>query len=484
MKKLAELLKEIKNINITGSSDVTVADIFSDSRFVSGSSLFVAVKGTAADGHVFIDQAIEKGATVIVCQERPSSLPKHVTFVQVEDSADALGIIASAFYGHPSRKLKLTGITGTNGKTTVATLLFHAFRNLGYSAGLLSTVVNKLNDLEIPATHTTPDQISLNRILSQMVSEGCSHCFMEVSSHAVAQKRIAGIQFAGGVFTNLTHDHLDYHGDFSSYRDAKKEFFDMLPDTAFALTNLDDSNGMFMLQNSKAKKYGYALKKQAEFKGVILENSMDGLQMKIANNDIHFHLKGKFNAYNLMAIYGTMSLLGIECLVALAEMSQLKHVEGRFHPVENARKIHAIVDYAHTPDAVENVLKTLDELRTRNETLFVVIGAGGNRDRTKRPVMAAIAAKYADRLILTSDNPRNEDPMEIITEMKHGLSAEDLLKTLIIPDRLEAIKTACMMATTRDIILLAGKGHETYQEIKGVRYPFDDVKVLYDLLNT
>lgn len=482
MKQLNELLLKCQVKEISGDTSGEISDIAMDSRVIRDGSLFIAVKGTHVDGHEFIQQAVEKGARAVVCEEIPSSVSENVTYILVDDSAESLGYIASAFYDFPSEKLILTGITGTNGKTTVATLLYEVFRSLGYKTGLLSTVVNKINENIIPSTHTTPDQISVNRLLSLMVEEGCTHCFMEVSSHAIDQKRISGLDFNTGVFTNLTHDHLDYHKDFKSYRDAKKKFFDSLPASAIAISNADDPNGSVMLQNTKARKVFYALRKPVEIKGVIIENSMEGLQLKIGRNEVHFHLRGKFNAYNLLGIYGVCMFLGLDEQTSLTAMSNLRHVDGRFHPVANERNIYAFVDYAHTPDAIENVLKTLDELRSRNETLFVIVGAGGNRDRLKRPVMAAIAARFADRLILTSDNPRDEEPQFILDEMKKGLDSVQLSHTMIIQDRYEAIKTACLMAKQGDIILVAGKGHETYQEIKGVRYPFDDKKVLSELL--
>jgi len=484
MRTLNHIINETEVIEIHGSSSIEVSAVSMDSRYIEKGSLFVAVKGETVDGHQFINQAINNGAAAVVCEQLPESLTPGICYVEVPETSSALGHIASAFYGFPSRKLKLVGITGTNGKTTTASLLHETFRTLGFQVGLLSTVTNKINDECIPSTHTTPDQITLNRLLSQMVEHGCSYCFMEVSSHAVVQNRIAALEFAGGVFTNLTHDHLDYHKDFKSYRDAKKLFFDRLPTTAFALSNADDPNGHIMLQNTLASKSYYSLRKPAEVKGIILENSMDGILMKIGRQEIHLQLRGKFNAYNCLAIFGVAKLLGQDESEVLPAMSQLKQVDGRFHPIENIKGIHAIVDYAHTPDAIENVLKTLDELRTRNETLFVVVGAGGNRDKTKRPVMAAIAARFADRLILTSDNPRNENPSEIIEDMKKGLDTFQLTRTLVIQDRLEAIKTACFMAEKDDIILVAGKGHETYQEIQGVKHPFDDKQILFTILNT
>jgi UDP-N-acetylmuramoyl-L-alanyl-D-glutamate--2,6-diaminopimelate ligase len=484
MKALNHIISDLEVLEFHGNSSVEVNYLSMDSRNIEPDTLFVAVRGVTVDGHHFINQSIDKGATVIVCEDFPELLRRDICYIKVHETSSALGYIASAYYGYPSQKLKLVGITGTNGKTTTASLLHETFRSLGFQVGLLSTVNNKVNDDCIPSTHTTPDQITLNSLLAQMVDQGCSHCFMEVSSHAVVQNRISALVFAGGVFTNITHDHLDYHKDFKSYRDVKKRFFDQLPATAFALSNADDPNGNIMLQNTRASKSYYSLRKPAEIKGVILENSMDGLLMRIGRQEIHLQLRGKFNAYNILAIFGTAKLLGQDEMEVLPVMSQLKHVDGRFHPIKNKKGVHAYVDYAHTPDAIENVMKTLDELRTRNETLFVVVGAGGNRDKTKRPVMAAIAARFADRLILTSDNPRNENPLVIIEEMKKGLDTFQLTRTLVIQDRKEAIKAACFMAEKGDIILVAGKGHETYQEIDGVKHPFDDKQILFEILNT
>jgi len=483
MKKLGELIPNIEVAGVYGNTDIDIVDLTMDSRTVVSGSLFVALRGEVVNGHDYITKAIEKGAAAVVCEVLPVELNQSVTFICVKDSSIALGMIASAFFDHPSHKLVLTGVTGTNGKTTTATLLHQTFRNMGFGSGLFSTVANYVNEEKLDTSHTTPDPIVLNRTMKHMVDQGCECCFMEVSSHAIVQNRIAGLRFAGAIFTNLTHDHLDYHGDFKSYRDAKKKFFDDLDSNAFALSNADDSNGSFVLQNTKARKFFYSLQRPADFKGVVVENSMDGLQMHIGKHDVHFHLRGRFNAQNLLAIYGAAINLGLEEMQLLQAMSSLKHVDGRFHLIENTKGVHAIVDYAHTPDALENVLSTIAELRTGNETLFVVVGAGGNRDKTKRPLMASISANYADRLILTSDNPRNEIPADIIGDMKSGLDAVQLSKTLIIEDRREAIRTACMMSVSGDIILVAGKGHETYQEINGVKHPFDDANILFEQLN-
>lgn len=478
------MIIDLNVTNVIGNVNIPVSNVSMDSRHVGPHTLFVAVKGYTVDGHDFIKQAVEKNASAIICETLPSELDKNITYIVVNDTSYALGFIASAFYNYPSSGLKLIGITGTNGKTTTATLLYNLFKESGCKAGLMSTVVNRIDDIVLQSTHTTPDQITLNRLLSKMVDHGCEYCFMEVSSHAVVQNRISGLIFSGGVFTNLTHDHLDFHKDFKSYRDAKKLFFDSLPDFAFALSNSDDPNGHVMLQNTKARKMFYSLRKPSQFKGIVVENSMEGLHMRINRNDVHFKLRGKFNAYNLLAIFGVAMLLEQEEQDVLTILSSLSHVDGRFHIIENPRGVHCIVDYAHTPDAIENVLKTIDEIRTRNEQLIVVVGAGGNRDKAKRPVMASISARFADVLILTSDNPRNEDALDILNDMKTGLDSVQLSSALTIPDRREAIKTAVMMAKQGDIILVAGKGHETYQEIKGERFPFDDKKILFDFLNT
>ncbi len=483
MKKLKEIINDVEISGVYGNTEIEIQDLAMDSRSVSVGSLFIAVKGETVDGHSFIENAIKCGAVAIVCEELPKSLNDSTSYVCVSDSATALGKLASAFFDHPSEQLILTGVTGTNGKTTIATLLFQVFRSLGFGSGLFSTVANYINETKLQSTHTTPDPISLNRIMRQMLDEGCEYCFMEVSSHAVVQKRISGLRFRGAVFTNLTQDHLDYHGDFKSYRDAKKKFFDDLDSSAFALSNADDPNGTVMLQNCRAERYYYSLKRPADFKGVVLENSMDGLKMRIGKHEVHFHLRGRFNAQNLLAIYGTAVNLGMDEMQLLQSMSSLRHVNGRFQLIENTKGVFAIVDYAHTPDALENMLSTISEIRTGNETLFVIVGAGGNRDKTKRPLMAAVAASWADTLILTSDNPRNEHPADILNDLKSGLDGAQLMKTMIIEDRREAIRTACIMAKRDDIILVAGKGHETYQEINGVKHPFDDANILFDQLN-
>ncbi len=483
MKKLIDIIKDISVNQIIGDSSVQIEHIAIDSREVRTGSLFIAVKGTVSDGHDFISNSVEKGCVAVVCNELPQQCGDNVTYVLTSDTSSASGYISSAFYNYPSHHLQVIGVTGTNGKTTIATQLFKLFQHMGYRAGLLSTIKNCIHNEEIEATHTTPDPLNLNRLMAQMVFENCTHCFMEVSSHALAQNRVAGIRFAGGVFTNLTHDHLDYHKDFKSYLSAKKKFFDLLNEEAFAISNADDPNGTIMLQNTKAEKLYYSLRKPADFKGVVIENSMEGLQMKIGRNEVHFQLRGRFNAYNLLAVFGVAVKSGFEDQEVLAAMSNLKHVDGRFHLIENTRGIYAVLDYAHTPDALDNVLKSIEELRTRNETLFVVVGAGGNRDKTKRPLMASIAARYANKLILTSDNPRFENPQDIINDMKKGLDAFQMSHTLVIQDRYEAIKTACMMAVQADIILVAGKGHETYQEVNGVKHQFDDGKLLYEFLN-
>jgi UDP-N-acetylmuramoyl-L-alanyl-D-glutamate--2,6-diaminopimelate ligase len=482
MAELKDILYKVSITSTSGDMNVEILGVSFDSRKVKPGFLFVAVKGTQSDGHAFLDAAVSSGAIAIVCEKLPEAISDRATYVTVKNSADSLGIIASNFYGNPSQKIKLIGVTGTNGKTTVATLLFSLFNSLQRPSGLLSTVVNKIVDKEIVATHTTPDPIQINELLIKMIEAGCAHCFMEVSSHAVDQGRIEGLHFAGGIFTNISHDHLDYHRTFESYIRAKKGFFDLLPADAFALVNSDDKRGMVMLQNCKAKKQTYALKKMADFKGKIITNSMEGLEVEIGGRNVWFKLIGDFNAYNLLAVYGAACLLEEDPETVLMKLSSLRGAIGRFELVMPGSKFTAIIDYAHTPDALKNVLETITHFRTGQEQVISVVGCGGNRDKTKRPLMAAIACKYSDRVIFTSDNPRDEDPMEIIREMQKGVGPTEAKKTLIMVDREEAIKTACMMAKEKDIILVAGKGHETYQEIKGVKYPFDDHEVLTRML--
>ena len=482
MMKLKDILTNCNLLDIVGEKDVDVVDITFDSRKVSQGTLFFAVKGTQVDGHDYIDGAIEKGASVIVCEKLPRKQAENVTYVKVDNSAYVLGVGASNFFGNPSEKLKLVGVTGTNGKTTIATLLYRLFTEAGYSCGLLSTIENIINREVVPSTHTTPDPIELNTLLQQMVDKGCEYVFMEVSSHSVAQDRIAGLHFAGGIFTNLTHDHLDYHKTMANYRNAKKKFFDSLPQSAFALTNLDDKNGAFMLQNTQARKLSYALKHDADFKGVIMESHFDGMLLKVNGTEMFTQLVGGFNASNLLAIYGAATALGFDKDELLVEISKLHGANGRFDMVHSEKGIVGIVDYAHTPDALENVLVTINEVRCHKETLITVVGCGGNRDTTKRPEMAAVAVKLSDRVILTSDNPRNEDPDEIIRQMKAGVAEEDRGKVLSITNRREAIRTAVALAKRGDIILLAGKGHENYQEINGVKNHFDDKEVLSEAL--
>jgi UDP-N-acetylmuramoyl-L-alanyl-D-glutamate--2,6-diaminopimelate ligase len=442
----------------------------------------VAIKGTQADGNAFIEKAILAGAMAIVTEKLPETISDKITYITVKDSAKALGIIVSNYFGNPSSKIKLIGVTGTNGKTTVATLLYKLFSSLGYRCGMLSTVVNKIVDKDIPATHTTPDPIQINELLVQMIEANCTHCFMEVSSHAVAQGRIEGLHFIGALFTNITHDHLDYHRTFESYIRAKKGFFDGLPSDAFALVNSDDKRGMVMLQNTKAQKKTFALKKVADFKAKIITNSIEGLELEIGERNVWFKLIGDFNAYNLLTVYGAACLLGEDPELVLLKLSALTSAPGRFELVLPGSKFTAIVDYAHTPDALKNVLETIEHFRTGNEQVIAVVGCGGDRDKTKRPLMAAVACKYSSKIIFTSDNPRSEDPLEIIREMQTGVGPTDAKKTLVMVDREEAIKTACMLAKEKDIIIVTGKGHENYQEIKGVKYPFDDKEVLTRML--
>ncbi len=480
---LQDILYGVAIKSIVGKTDSVIDAIAFDSRAVAAGALFIAVKGTQTDGHQYINQTIEAGATVIVCEDMPSEMPSKITFVQVANSAIALGIIASNFYDNPSENVKLIGITGTNGKTTIATLLFQLFRKLGFNVGLISTVQNQINEEVIPATHTTPNPIALNALLGQMIDAGCEYCFMEVSSHAVAQHRISGIIFTGGVFSNITHDHLDFHLTFDNYLKAKKEFFDTLPKSAFALTNIDDKNGLVMLQNTNAHKKTYALKQMADFNAKIIENKFSGLNLTIEQIDVFFKMVGSFNAYNLLAAYATAILLEQDKLKVLTVLSSLTGAEGRFDYTVSKQGIIGIIDYAHTPDAVQNVLSTIANIRQGTEQVITVIGCGGDRDRTKRPIMAKVACDWSDKVILTSDNPRTEDPKSIIEEMEKGISPTNQRKTISILDRKEAIKTACHVARPGDIILIAGKGHEKYQEINKVRHHFDDKEVLIEQLN-
>ena len=483
MKNLKDILYGVSLKQVTGSTHVNVSSICFDSRKAKEGVLFVAIKGTASDGHQFIDQAINQGATAILCETFPSKFQDNVSYLLVENSAKALGVIAANFFNHPSSKLKLVGITGTNGKTTVATLLFQLFRELGYKTGLLSTVQNYINELIIPATHTTPDPIELNSLLNDMVDSGCDYCFIEVSSHAMAQYRIEGLSFAGGIFSNLTHDHLDFHQTFDAYLKAKKSFFDHLDNKAFALTNIDDKNGMVMLQNTRAHKKTYALKNIADFKAKISENHFSGLLLNIDGEEVWFKMVGSFNAYNLLAVYGAALLLDQDRAKVLTILSRLSGAEGRFDYITSPAGIIGIVDYAHTPDAVQNVLSTIQDIRKGTEQVITIIGCGGDRDKTKRPVMAQVACDWSNKVILTSDNPRSESPEQIIRDMEAGVMPNNKKKTLSITDRKEAIRTACHLAKPGDIILVAGKGHEKHQDIGGVKLPFDDKKILTELLN-
>jgi UDP-N-acetylmuramoyl-L-alanyl-D-glutamate--2,6-diaminopimelate ligase len=480
--QLKDILYKVAIESVHGSTDLTIEKIEFDSRKVSNNDVFVAIKGTLSDGHQFIDKAISLGASVIVCEVLPTTLSDNCTYVKVQNSNQALAFLSANYYDNPSEKLKLVGITGTNGKTTIASLLYQMFKKAGYKVGLLSTVKIMVDEVEYKATHTTPDSLTINKYLDEMVEIGCEFCFMEVSSHGIHQKRTESLHFEGGVFTNLSHDHLDYHETFAEYRDVKKSFFDGLPKSAFAITNVDDKNGEVMFQNTVARKKTYALKTYADFKAQILENQLTGLVLKINNEEVWTKLIGSFNAYNILAIYGVALELGIESTEALRLLSELESVSGRFQFVVSATKITAIVDYAHTPDALENVLKTIENIRTKNEQLFTIVGCGGDRDKTKRPIMANIAASFSDKAIFTSDNPRTENPQIIIDEMEVGVEAQNYKKTVAILDRKQAIKTACQMANSGDIILIAGKGHETYQEINGVRQDFDDMQIVQEIL--
>ncbi|MGB0896129.1 MAG: UDP-N-acetylmuramoyl-L-alanyl-D-glutamate--2,6-diaminopimelate ligase [Flavobacteriaceae bacterium] len=483
MKNLKDILYKVAIEAMVGDSDVQVSKIEFDSRTIASNDVFVALKGTLVDGHEYISVAISNGAKVVVCEVMPELRQSEITYVKVADTNLALAVISANYYGNPSEQLQLVGVTGTNGKTTIATLLYQQFKNAGYKVGLLSTVRIMVDDVEYKATHTTPDSLTINKYLQLMNDAGVEYCFMEVSSHGIHQKRTTGLHFRGGIFTNLSHDHLDYHDTFAEYRDVKKAFFDQLPKSAFALTNIDDKNGEVMLQNTKAKKVSYALKSYADYKTQILENQFSGLLLKINGNEVWTKLIGSFNAYNLLAIYATSDLLGLENQENLRLISLLENVSGRFeYIVSKEKKITTIVDYAHTPDALKNVLETINNIRTGNEQLITVVGCGGDRDKSKRPKMANIASVMSTKAVFTSDNPRTENPEAIIEDMEAGVAPENYNKTLAITNRKQAIKSACQMADSNDIILIAGKGHETYQEINGVRHDFDDLKIVTELL--
>ena len=486
MSTLKDILYKVAIEAVKGPTDIAIDKMDFDSRKIEANDVFVAIRGSISDGHDFIEKAIQKGATAVICDTFPDTINKEVTYVQVKDTNSALAFMAANYFGEPSKNLKLVGITGTNGKTTIASLLFQLFQKAGFKVGLLSTVKIVVDKVEHKATHTTPDSITINHYLREMVENEDEYYFMEVSSHGIHQKRTEALHFVGGIFTNLSHDHLDYHPTFAEYRDVKKSFFDNLPKAAFVLSNVDDKNGQVMLQNTAARKLTYALKSYADYKAQILENQLSGLLLKINGNEVWVKLIGTFNAYNLLAIYGTAVELGMESLEVLRLLSDLESVSGRFQFIVSTSNITAIVDYAHTPDALDNVLKTINDIRTKNEQLITVVGCGGNRDKTKRPIMAEIATALSDKAILTSDNPRDEDPEVIISEMEKGVAPQNYKKLLSITDRMQAIKTACQLAQPNDIILIAGKGHEVYQEIKGIRQHFDDmetVKIILEQLN-
>jgi UDP-N-acetylmuramoyl-L-alanyl-D-glutamate--2,6-diaminopimelate ligase len=482
MKLLKDILYRVTINRVIGSTSVAINNIEFDSRKIEFNDVFVAIKGVLSDGHNYIEKASDLGALVIICEKIPDKIINGITYVEVDNSNLALSVLAANYYGNPSDDIQLIGVTGTNGKTTVATLLYKLFKKAGFKVGLLSTVKILIDDKEYKTTHTTPDSLTINRHLKEMVDEGIEFCFMEVSSHGIDQMRTRNLNFKGGVFTNLSHDHLDYHKDFAAYRDVKKMFFDQLPKNAFALTNSDDKNGKYMLQNTNAKKYTYALKSIADYKSQVLENQFNGLLLKINGQELWVKLIGNFNAYNLLAIYAVADLLGLENLEILQLMSELESVDGRFQYVVSKNNITAIVDYAHTPDALKNILETINAIRSKNEDLITIVGCGGDRDVDKRPKMGNIAASLSSKVIFTSDNPRSENPATIIESMEKGVSGENFNKTLSISDRKQAIKTACQLAKNGDIILIAGKGHETYQEIKGKRIDFDDYKIINELL--
>ena len=483
MKNLKDILYKVAIESVVGSTSVSVNALQFNSKLVEENDVFFAIKGSVVDGHQYISNAINQKAIAVICEVLPEQLDEAVTYIVVKDSSVALAIMASNYFENPSANLKLVGVTGTNGKTTIATLLYQLFKNAGYKVGLLSTVKVMVDDKEFPATHTTPDSISINSFLAEMSREGVEFCFMEVSSHGIHQNRTLGLQFEGGIFTNLSHDHLDYHETFAEYRDVKKRFFDQLPKSAFALTNVDDKNGVVMLQNTKAKKVSYALKSIADYQAKILENQLTGLLLKINNKEVWTKLIGNFNAYNVLAIYATAELLGLEEQEILRLLSILESVSGRFQYIISDQNITAIVDYAHTPDALKNVLETINSIRTSNENLITVVGCGGNRDKTKRPKMGHIASALSTKVVFTSDNPRHEDPEIIIEEIEKGVEPQHFKKTMSISDRKQAIKTACSLSNSGDIILVAGKGHEKYQEINGEKFPFDDVIELKESLN-
>jgi UDP-N-acetylmuramoyl-L-alanyl-D-glutamate--2,6-diaminopimelate ligase len=482
VKLLKDILFRSRIQQVFGSTHVAIEHITMDSRDVKPFSLFVAVSGTTVDGHRFIDKAIASGAVAIICEKIPDYPTGNITFIQVPNSAESLGYIASNFFDNPSDKIQLIAVTGTNGKTTIATLLYRLARKMGFKAGLLSTVVNKINDSDIPSTHTTPNAIALNALLADMVNAGCTYCFMEASSHALHQHRLTGVQLRGALFTNITHDHLDYHKTFNEYIKAKKILFDMLPSSAFAITNTDDRHGDIMVQNCKGKVKTMALHSMADYRAKVLENSFTGLHLVIDNHDVYTQLIGGFNAYNILSVYAAAMELGLDKMEVLTAISALQAPDGRFQFIKTPNGITAVVDYAHTPDALKNVLKTIADIRTGNEQVISLVGCGGDRDKTKRPEMARIAAEWSNRVVLTSDNPRSEDPETIIQEMKEGLDSVMMKKTLALTDRREAIKLACTLANAGDIILIAGKGHERYQEIAGVKHPFDDFQLVSETL--
>ena len=476
--KLSELIKACTPLEVVGNTEIDITGIELDSRRVGQGTMFVAMRGTQSDGHQYIDKALELGANAIVCESLPEEKKPGVTYIRYENTTDVVGLLATQYYGNPTLRMKLIGVTGTNGKTTIATTLYNIVRRMGIKAGLCSTVCNYIDGKAYPTECTTPDPITLNRLLGKMADEGCQYAFMEVSSHSVAQRRIGGLNFAGGIFTNLTRDHLDYHGTFENYRDAKKGFFDMLPRESFAVTNADDRNGMFMVQNTKAAIRTYSTRAAADYRAKILEESFEGMNLDFDGIETFVQFVGRFNVQNLLAVYGALRMMGVTQQEALIEISAMKPVNGRFETIRSAKGVTAVIDYAHTPDALENVLQTINEVLNGRGQCWTVCGAGGNRDKGKRPLMAKAAARMSDRVIITSDNPRNEEPQDIINDMLAGLDSEDLQKTLRIVDRREAIRTACMMAQSGDVILIAGKGHEDYQIVKGVKHHFDDHEVI------